>query len=76
LLDRGVGANAQQDDLWGPLHLTVAARLLVLRGARIDILSDKEEKLHLIERRATGKAAVVRLLIDHGAKVNITDNDD
>jgi ankyrin repeat protein len=71
--------NAQKGDLWSPLHLTAAnanvklSHLLIQRGARINILNDRQET-PLDRGAGNGKADVARLLIDHGAKVNVTDS--
>ncbi|KAH9959276.1 hypothetical protein BC827DRAFT_524348 [Russula dissimulans] len=49
LLNRGVSASVQKDDLWSPLHLASASshqkvvKLLGRHGASVDILNDSQE---------------------------------
>jgi ankyrin repeat protein len=79
LLDHGVDANIQRDDLWSPLHLVSAnghlkiAELLVQRGASVDVFNEKQET-PLYQAVRNGKVAIARLLIDHGANLHSADS--
>ena len=78
LLDHGVDANIQCDDLWSPLHLASPnnhpkiVELLIKCGATVDDFNDKQET-PLYQAVSNGKVAIARLLIDHGANLHSVD---
>jgi ankyrin repeat protein len=74
LLDHGVDANVQKDNLWTSLHVAWAhdhlkvAQMLVQSGARLDMLNGMQETpLHLAA--GNGRVEISCLLIDCGANL-------
>jgi ankyrin repeat protein len=79
LLDHGTDVNAKQMFGATPLHLAAshghldACRILLERNAEVNSLDDKEETPlhHASMSYNVGSAAVVRLLLDYGADVQL-----
>jgi uncharacterized protein len=81
LLDHGADVNRQDAEGWTALHYAArdyvldAAKLLLERGARVDP-QDAFGNTPLLRAVSTaaGRTAMIRLLVEHGADKDLTNN--
>ena len=74
LLGMGANVNARNDAnatalMWG-VHNLEKARLLVAKGADVNVISDSFRTALMIAARRPGGGPVVQLLLEHGANPN------
>jgi len=78
LLRKGANPNLRNDTgatalMWGATNLE-KTRVLLAHNAEVNVLSDDKRTPLMIAAGRPGGAAIVKLLLDHGATVNPTKN--
>lgn len=77
LLDHGADIDAQEGELWNPLH-TAAQRghqkvvqVLLDRGASVNARKGEYDSTALYFASSNGHGTIVQMLLDHGADLNM-----
>merc|ERR1712029_50259 len=83
LLDHGANVNVKDKVNATPLHIALRegvmgskiAKLLIEKGAKVNVIGGIMERTPLHQACTNGNEATIQLLLDHGANVNVEDNE-